>query len=250
MPSHPKPRSERGWIWRLLAAIVLPPMAWLVRFRFVDGHLLPKQGAFVLTPNHYSEIDPIVMGVAMWKLGRVPRFMAKASLWKVPVLGAMLTASGQIPVSRAGAGRGSDPVTAARALAEKDLAVIVYPEGSLTREPDLWPMRGKTGAVRTALQAGVPVIPAAHWGTQKVMPRYGKGVSLWPPRKTVTVKIGEPVDLSEFEGRPLDSQTLAAATERVMTAITALLEDLRGETAPAERWDPARKNQTETGRFE
>jgi 1-acyl-sn-glycerol-3-phosphate acyltransferase len=127
--------------------------------------------------------------------------------------------------------------------------VVVYPEGSLTRDPDLWPMRGKTGAVRMALEAGVPLIPAAHWGTQLVMPRYAKKISVFP-RKTILVKIGDPVDLSAFEGRGLDPATLNEATAVLMAAITALLADLRGEPAPAEPWDPSKHKQSETGRFE
>jgi 1-acyl-sn-glycerol-3-phosphate acyltransferase len=247
--SLPKRKSERSFIWYLLAALALPLMNVLGRYEILDRHKLPQRGAFVLAPNHYSEIDPIVMGAAVWYSGRVPRFMAKASLFKVPVLKSLLKASGQIPVERAGAVRGSDPIQAARRLAEQESAVIVYPEGSLTRDPEMWPMRGKTGAVRTALEAGIPLIPAAHWGTQKIMPRYAKRISFWPPRKRVVIKFGDPVDLSQFEGRPLDAQTLNAATDVLMDAITALLEDLRNEKAPAQRWDPTKNNQKETGRF-
>ena len=110
-------------------------------------------------------------------------------------------------------------------------------------------MRGKTGAVRTALEQGVPVIPAAHWGTQLVMPRYAKRINVFP-RKTVHVKFGPQVDLARFADRKLDSVALAEATDLVMDAITALFEELRGEKAPAERWDPAKHNQKDTGRFE
>jgi 1-acyl-sn-glycerol-3-phosphate acyltransferase len=100
-----------------------------------------------------------------------------------------------------------------------------------------------------ALETGIPVIPIAHWGTQQVMARYAKKISFFP-RKTIAVKVGDPVDLSAFEGRPLDAATLNEATAVIMDAITRLLEDLRGETAPAERWDPATHNQKETGRFD
>ena len=213
-----------------------------------DLDKMPKQGAFVLAPNHYSEIDPLVIGVAMWKGGRMPRFLAKASLFTVPVLGFFMRKTQQVPVERAGVLRGSDPLAAARHITDNGLAVVIYPEGSLTREPDLWPMRGKFGAVRTALEAGIPIIPAAHWGTQKVLPRYGK-LSLFP-RKRIDMVFGDAVDLSAYAGRPMNSAMLAEATELVMDAITELLEGLRNETAPAERWDPSRKNQAETGHFE
>jgi len=127
--------------------------------------------------------------------------------------------------------------------------VVVYPEGTLTRDPELWPMRGKTGAVRIALEQGIPIVPAAHWGTQHVMERYSKKISFFP-RKTISVKIGDPVDLSAFRERSLDTATLNEATAVVMSAITGLLEDLRGEKAPVKRWNPAEHNQKETGRFE
>ncbi|MET3769509.1 1-acyl-sn-glycerol-3-phosphate acyltransferase [Marisediminicola sp. UYEF4] len=240
--------SEKTPIFRFLAVLLLPFMHVVARYRIHDGDKMPKAGAFVLSPNHYSEIDPVVIGVVMWKLGRMPRYLAKASLFKYPVLGALLRASGQIPVERAGAMRGNDPLVAARKIVNDGLAVVIYPEGSLTRDPDMWPMRGKAGAVRMALEADIPLIPIAHWGTQLVMPRYGKRISLFP-RKTIHVKVGDPVDLSAFRGKPLDGQTLAAATMVVMDAITALLEDLRGEKAPAQRWDPSKNNQKETGRF-
>jgi 1-acyl-sn-glycerol-3-phosphate acyltransferase len=241
-------KSEKTPIFRLLAFLVVPFMSVVARYKIHDGDKLPKTGAFILSPNHYSEIDPLVIGVVMWKLGRMPHFMAKASIFKIPVLGYLAKISGQIPVERSGVARSNDPLAAATRIAKQGLAVVIYPEGSLTRDPDLWPMRGKTGAVRMALEAGIPLIPVSHWGTQKVMPRYGKKISLFP-RKTIHVKIGDPVDLSEFRGRPLDSSTLAAATNRVMVAITGLTAELRGETPPAEPWDPAKNNQKETGRF-
>ena len=139
-----------------------------VRFRFHHAERMPQAGAFVLAPNHYSEIDPVVMGVVCWKLGRAPRFLAKASLFKNPVLAWFLRTSGQIPVERAGS-KSHAALRAAEELVEKGRMVVVYPEGSLTRDPDLWPMRGKTGAVRIALEQDIPIIPAAHWGTQALL---------------------------------------------------------------------------------
>ncbi|WP_233563879.1 lysophospholipid acyltransferase family protein [Cryobacterium tepidiphilum] len=251
--TSPSPRvgreTRKPSIFWLLAGIVLPIMNLAARFEIEDAVKLPRSGAFVLAPNHYTEIDPVVMGVVAWKLGRLPRFLAKASLFDIPVVGALLRSSGQIPVARGGSARGKGPVQAAERLAREGGGVIVYPEGSLTRDPNLWPMRGKSGAVRIALEQGIPVIPAAHWGAQQLMGRYSKRISLFP-RKTIRVKIGDPVDLSAFEGRPLDSATLAEATAVVMDDITALLEDIRGEKAPEKRWNPADHDQHETGRFE
>ena len=240
-------RSKPSIFW-LLGAIALPLMGIMVKYRFHDREKMPQTGAVIITPNHYSNIDPVVIGVATWYLGRLPRFMAKASILRVPVVGWILRKSGQIPVERGGSTRSSDALMAAKELVTKERALIVYPEGSLTRDPDIWPMRGKSGAVRLALELGIPVVPVAHWGTQNLMARYSKKLNVFP-RHTVDVKVGDPVDLSEFAGKPLDNKTLTAATTKVMDAITALLEDLRGEKAPATRWNPAEHNQSETGRF-
>ncbi len=245
---RPRRRSEKTLGWRIVAGIAIPFLLFLARYRIRNPERLPAEGAFVLAPNHYSNLDPVTTGYLVWKLGRVPRFLAKASLFKVPVLGAILRGTGQIPVERQGSGHSRRPLAAAADLVEHGLAVIVYPEGTLTREPDLWPMRGKSGAVRMALEHDVPLIPMAHWGVQQILPRYSKKLSFFP-RKTVDAIIGEPVDLSRWRGKPLDGPLLAEATDAVMADITRLLEELRGEKAPLERWDPTAHGQAETGRF-
>ena len=140
------------------------------------------------------------------------------------------------------------PMKAARDLAKNGLGVIIYPEGSLTRDPELWPMRGKTGAVRMALDAGLPLIPAAHWGTADLMPRYSGRLKLFP-RKPIDVLIGKPIDMSPFLGKPVDQKLLTQATLILMNTITELQSQLRGEKAPEKRWDPLEHNQTTTGKF-
>ncbi len=224
-------------------------MYFVGRYRLHGVENVPATGSFVVAPNHYSNIDPIVIGVAMWKIGRMPRFLAKASLFRIPVFGWLFAKAGQVPVERSGPARdGVDPLAMARGIALAGHAVVIYPEGSLTRDPDSWPMRGKHGAVRTALDAGIPLIPAASWGAQQIMPQRTNRISLFP-RKNVDIVFGPPVDLSEFAGMSRDSRAVARATEKVMSEITALLESLRGETAPATRWDPSAHGQSETGRF-
>jgi 1-acyl-sn-glycerol-3-phosphate acyltransferase len=242
-------QPEKTVAFRVLAGIVVPLMMAIARLKIQNPEKLPTEGAFVLSPNHYSNIDPVVMGWVVWKLGRAPRFLTKASLFRIPIVGAALRGTGQIPVERHNGDRGSKPLEQANAFTEKGQCIIIYPEGTLTREPGLWPMRGKTGAVRMALEHDLPLIPVAHWGTQGILPRYGKKIHLFP-KTTVDVLFGDPVDLSAFRGKTLDSAMLKDATDVVMDAITALVEELRGEKAPAERWNPAIHNQKETGRFE
>lgn len=241
-------KSRPSAFWGL-AGVILPLVGVFARIR-VRG-TLPRDGAFVLAPNHYSELDPVFVAIAVWRLGRAPRFMAKDSLFRVPVLGWVLRATGMVPVARASSASAAKQTLAqSRELVEKGRGVIVYPEGTLTRDPDLWPMRGKSGAVRLAIAGGIPVIPMAQWGTQKILPRYSKKLSLWPLRKRIDVVVGDPVDLSEFAGRETEAAALGEATNRVMDAITALLSEIRDEPAPAERWNPAEHGQRETGRFD
>jgi len=244
-PNTPE-RRKPGALFRALAAIVVPLYGWFAKIEIRDGHKLPVDGAFVMAPNHHSEIDPLTVAVATWKIGRLPRFLAKESLFRVPVLGAALRGTGMVPVARGN--QGSQALQQATELVARRSGVIVYPEGTLTRDPDLWPMRGKTGAVRIALAGGIPVIPVAHWGEQQIMPRYGK-LRFWPPRRPVTFLVGDPVDLSDLAGRAQERAALEEGTARVMAAITALLEQLRGEKAPEERWDPTQHGQAETGRI-
>jgi len=245
------PESTRPSVFWPLAAIIVPIVSLIAKIRIRGAEKLPQDGAYVLAPNHYSEFDPLIVAVAVWRIGRAPRFMAKESLFRVPVLGAALRATGMIPVARSSsAAAAKQTLKQSAELVEHRRGVIVYPEGTLTRDPDLWPMRGKSGAVRLALTDGIPLIPMAHWGAQEIMGRYQKGLSLWPPRKRVDVIIGDPVDVSDLQGRAGEASALNEATTRLMNAITVLLEELRDEKAPAERWNPSTHGQKETGRLD
>lgn len=242
------PRHEHTGFFRFLEAVVLP-FLWLVaRIEREGTKNIPREGGFVIAPNHTSNLDPLVMGAGVFLGGRSPHFLGKASLWKIPFVRWLLNKTGQIPVYRGAVTRDNDPLRAAMAAVQNEgKGIIVYPEGTLTRDPALWPMRGKTGAVRLALATGVPLIPCAHWGTEQVLPPYAKFLRTIP-RKKIVIRFGEPLDLSAFAGRELDSATLAEATEVVMKAITELVAELRGEPAPAERWDPVKHGQSEFGR--
>ena len=229
---------------------MVPLISLLAKIRITGGEKLPRDGAFVLAPNHYSEFDPLIVAVAVWRTGRAPRFMAKESLFRVPVLGWVLRHTGMIPVARSSsASAAKQTLRQSAELVEHGRGVIVYPEGTLTRDPDMWPMRGKSGAVRLALTDDIPLIPMAHWGAQQVLPRYGK-LKLWPLRRRVRVIVGNAVDLSAYAGAATSQTALVQATDVVMAAVSQLLSQLRGEPAPAERWNPSDHGQKETGRLE
>ena len=238
-------KPEKLIRWRIVAAVAIPIFEFFGRYRMRGLDNIPKRGAFVISPNHITNFDPLVVAYVIWRGGRVPRFLAKASLFRVPVFGALLRYTGQIPVERSGGG--VDPLTAATRLIRDELAIIVYPEGTLTRDPDEWPMRGKNGAVRLALQHDIPLIPVAHWGVQKILPRYGGRLRFFP-RSDVDMLVGPPLDLSRWAGRT-DTAAHVEATTALMNEIARLVGELRGETPRGERWDPAAHGQSEYGKI-
>ncbi|MGZ8805099.1 MAG: lysophospholipid acyltransferase family protein [Microbacterium sp.] len=247
---HASAEKSRPSVFWPLAAIVIPLTGIFAKIEIIDGHKLPREGAYVLAPSHSTEFDPLIVAVAVWRMGRAPRFMAKESLFKVPVLGWALHATGMVPVARSSSATAArQTIEASEVLVEHGRGVIVYPEGTLTRDPDLWPMRGKTGAVRLALADGIPLIPMAHWGGQDILPRYGK-LSFWPLRRPVKVIVGDPVDISDLAARSTQPAALVAGTDRLMNAVAQLLSQLRGIPAPEKRWNPAEHGQRETGRLE
>lgn len=239
---------EKTVLFRMLWTVLATPMHAVASFRWQGLENVPASGSFLVVPNHVTNADPPTVGMALWRAGRPPHYLAKASLWRAPILGFFMKRTGQIPVERGGATRGADAMAAAGRVAAEGGAVVVYPEGSLTRDPDGWPMRGKTGAARIALAARIPVIPCAHWGDQAILPPNGGRPRLWP-RPRVVVRFGPALDLSPYYDRPLDKVVLDEVTDLIMAAIVRELEVVRGETAPAERWDPVAHGQTETGRF-
>ena len=163
--------------------------------------------------------------------------MIKSPIFDVKGVGWLLRKFGQLPVYRGRGDAGLVLKQAEQALRD-GAAVIVYPEGTATRDPDLWPMVGRTGAARLALTTGAPVIPIAHWGAQDILPYGSKKLRLFP-RKTVRMAAGPPVDLSAYAGQRLGASVLRAATADIMADITALLARIRQETPPAVPYDPA-----------
>ena len=198
---------------------------------------LPQTGGVIIAANHISNVDPLALGQFVAYSGRWPRFLAKDSLFRGRLLNRLLTAAGQIPVARS-TGHSRDALRAAREAIDAGRAVVIYPEGTITRDPDLWPMRAKTGVVRLALETRGPIIPVGQWGAQDIMwgPRL-ELPKLWP-RKTLHILVGDPVPLDDLRDEPVTAAVLAVAADRVMAAITALVAELRGEPPPPTRYDP------------
>ncbi|QDY79210.1 lysophospholipid acyltransferase family protein [Streptomyces qinzhouensis] len=230
-------RRKIGFWYRLAAVIAKPPLLVLFKRDWRGAEHIPVDGGFITAVNHNSYLDPLSYAHFQYNTGRVPRFLAKAPLFSTPFVGMMLRGTRQIPVYRETT-NALDAYRAAVGAIERGDCVAFYPEGTITRDPGMWPMAGKTGAARIALETKVPVIPVAQWGANLVMPPYAEEnkVRLFP-RKTLIVQAGPPVDLSRFYDREPTPEVLREATEVIMSAITGLLEDVRGEKAPDEPWD-------------
>ncbi|MEQ3548945.1 lysophospholipid acyltransferase family protein [Pseudonocardia nematodicida] len=224
---------EKGGFWVGFAVPFFYSIGLLTgRRRYQGRDHLPATGGVLLVGNHVSHLDPIHTGVFVHTSRRVPRFLAKHSLWKVPVLGRVLVGAGQIPVFRDTADAQQSLAAGTQALADGKV-VIIYPEGTITRDPDGWPMRSRTGVARMALVSDAPVIPMVHWGTREVYNHYDKKFRPFP-RRDIVVRAGEPVDLTAYRGRPVDSALLREVTDLIMGRVRDLLAEVRGETAPAE----------------
>jgi 1-acyl-sn-glycerol-3-phosphate acyltransferase len=240
-----KHQQARGWALLTAVAILKPAIIGLLKREWIDGDKIPATGGCVVVLNHVSHLDPIAAAHIIYDYGRAPRYLAKSGLFRTFFVGTILRGAKQIPVERMSA----DAVgafDAAVAAVRAGEVVVVYPEGTITRDPDGWPMRGKTGAARIALETQAPVVPIAQWGVQDLLPAYSAKLRPFP-RKKVRVKVGDPVDLSDVYDVELGPEVIKEATDRIMAAITALVEELRGEKAPATRFDPRAAGVKEIG---
>jgi 1-acyl-sn-glycerol-3-phosphate acyltransferase len=235
----------RSRTYRAIAATLGPPVRALPHREFTGQEHLPSDGGFLVASNHLSHADPLYLALYLHDAGFSPRFLGKAELFSVPLVGTALVRAGQIPVHR-GTGLAGRAYHAAVAGVREGECVAVYPEGTLTRDPDLWPMVGRTGAARIALDSGAPVVPVAQWGPQDLLAPYAR-VPRVLPRPRIRIAAGPPVDLDDLRGRPLDADILRDASARIMAAITELLAGLRGVQAPAVRFDPRAEGVPLTG---
>lgn len=233
-----KLQQKRGWAFGVGVPIVKSAIFSTTSRTWLDGDKIPATGGCIVVFNHISHVDPLLSAHFVYDHGRLPRYLAKSGLFRSKALGGFLTAAGQIPVERLSA-TAVGAYDAAVAAVRAGECVVVYPEGTLTRDPDLWPMTGKSGAARIALETGCPVIPVGQWGAQELLAPYAKRPDLFP-RKHIVMKAGDPVDLSDLLAKPRTAEVTNQATARIMAALTAIVEELRGETAPVERFD-ARK---------
>lgn len=206
---------------RALFPVVGKPLSPLampyVRFDVSGLANVPSRGAGIVVANHRSYFDPLALGVATSRAGRVVRFLGKKEVFDAPVVGDLARAMGGIRVVR---GSGSDePLAEAAAVLAAGELVAMMPQGTIPRGRAFFDpvLRGRWGAARLAAMSGAPVIPVGMWGTEAVWPRSAKVPNLTnvlhPP--TVQIAVGPPVELGLVDPE--------ADTEAIMAAITALL---------------------------
>lgn len=221
------PRRGRGFWFSLAIDLIWPLMALGARLRFAGT--LPRDGGVVLASNHLSFADPVTVTAFTLASGRVPRYLAKASLWKIPVVKQVLDGGGHIPVLRNTA-QARSAYTGAVDAVRRGECVVFFPEAGFSDDVSHWPSaKVKNGVARVAMETGAPVVPVVNWGTHELLPATARFPRVFP-RRTVQIVAGPPVDLSDLTG--VDRETLDEATKRIMHAITELLAELRGEDPP------------------
>lgn len=223
--------------WYRLVIVVAKPLLWAFTKRDHRGaDNIPTEGGIIVVANHVSELDPFMVGEFLYDLRRPPRFLAKKELFRKAPVKWILEGAKQIPVDRGSSDAAKALAAAVEALRAGE-CILIYPEGSATRDPQLWPMKARTGAARLALLSGAPVIPIAQWGPQLVLPYKARRPKLLP-RTRISVLAGPPVDLSAYDGKPVTAELLRDATTTIMRAVADLLAELRGEPAPTAFYEP------------
>ncbi len=233
----PRWRTRGRITYGMAAAIVViyPAASLLFTMRFRHGDRIPPTGGVLLVANHVSVLDPLACARLVFDHGRLPHFLAKQSVFK-GFAGTLLRSAGQIPVLRFSA-EAHGALDAAKADLDAGNVVVIYPEGSVTRDPDWWPMQARTGVARLALITDAVVLPVAQWGPQRVHDYHRKKLHL-RFRSPADHLVGEPVDLSALRaevraGRPLSVDLLRDTTDLIMARVRDQLGELRGETPPS-----------------
>ncbi|TFV87509.1 1-acyl-sn-glycerol-3-phosphate acyltransferase [Blastococcus sp. CT_GayMR20] len=232
----PRWRTRGRLSYGMVAAILViyPVSSLMFRLRYRHGDRLPPHGPVLLVANHVSVLDPLACARLVFDNGRLPHFLAKQSVFK-GFAGTLLRSAGQIPVARFSADA-HEALDAAKADLDAGNVVVIYPEGSVTRDPDWWPMQARTGVARLALTTDAVVLPVAQWGPQEVHDYHRKKLRL-RFRAPADYLVGEPVDLSAQRaqvraGRSLSTELLRETTDLIMVEVRNQLAELRALPAP------------------
>jgi len=229
----------------LAVAVIKPSLLAATSRTWIDGDKLPATGGCIVVANHVSHVDPLLTAHFVYDHGRIPRYLAKSGLFRTRFVGTVLKSGRQIPVERL-TRNAVGAFDAAVQAVQAGECVVVYPEGTLTRDPDLWPMKGKSGAARIALATGAPVIPLAHWGSHELLYPYSSKPHLFP-RKHIVMQAGDPVDLDHLRAMETTPQVVNQTTDAIMDRLTEMVAALRHEAPPTQRFDSRAAGVRQTG---
>ncbi|MDQ2795778.1 MAG: 1-acyl-sn-glycerol-3-phosphate acyltransferase, partial [Actinomycetota bacterium] len=223
--------EKMGPGWRFVWLVLYYPVSAMIKVRYRHMDRIPQRGPAIIVTNHVSHIDPFLVSKFILDAARAPRFLAKESLFAVPAVGWGMRIMGHIPVKR-GTDDARQSLSAAVEALDNGKILVLHPEGTVTRDPQFWPMIGKTGAARLAsLVPDVAVIPIAQWGVQEQIDIYQKKIKLVPRPKHV-MSVGEPIDLRKFRDLEVTPDVLHDMTEVIMRRLRTDVADLRGEVEP------------------
>jgi 1-acyl-sn-glycerol-3-phosphate acyltransferase len=220
-------------VYALAKAVVPPVIRFWVRLECQGLLHVPADGPVIVAANHISYFDPLCLGTFVDAAGRQVRFLAKSELFEKRLLGWLLRSAGQIPVYRETRDAAQALVDAVAAMRD-GAAVVIYPEGTTTRNPDFSPMRPKSGVARLAALTGAPVVPVGIWGAQLLFARGQIG----PFRRgaRVVLRAGPPLHLGLDSDSQLDE--VNAARDRVMETIVKLVDEAREGWSPPSWYHP------------
>lgn len=205
----------------LAKAILKPWLAGWFKWNIEGLERIPRDGPAIVAFNHIAYLDAFAAAYVVDCTGRKPRFLAKQELFDDKRIAWILKGAGQIPVRR---GTPTAPMALDHALAalERGEVVVIFPEGTVTTDPNLYPMQAKTGIARIALASGVPVYPCALWGTANIWPK-GYAKHWWPPKQDVCVRVG---DAMHPEGDADSRQDWRRVGVEIMERISLLVAGL------------------------
>lgn len=235
-------------LWPAWAALLHygAPLASLPGRVMVTGRVDPAllDGPLIVVANHIGDYEPIVLAPALYRVGIRPRFMATRGLMTAKVLGPLLERAGCIRVDR-GTGDARHALTVTNSALRNNGHIVVYPEGRIGLDRDLWPERGRSGVARMALLSRVPVIPVSSWGAHEVVcyaddvrkiPSFARSIWRQPAMK---VHVGPPVPLDDLNANRKGDANRARG--RIIAAITLQLQELRRhEPGRPRHLDPTR----------
>jgi 1-acyl-sn-glycerol-3-phosphate acyltransferase len=243
--------ETRKKVTSAIFGIIKPAVACFTKRKVLGAEKLEKyqNTPLLVVSTHMSNLDSVFPPTLLSEYGIYAKVFAKDTLWKNPILKPLLNVTNMIPVKR-NSKDAANSLDIAKSVLDNNECILIYPEGTTTKDPDYWPMSGKTGAARLAFQNDVTVLPIAQDGAQNVfnIKNRKNSKSLLGghllSRQTITMSVGEPIELDDLKSKyllesDLDAKKLVLkeATDKIMQTLASMVGDMRNTSPPAELYD-------------